>query len=156
VEAGYDALPLKVEVEPVVEFLADDEASVNAAVDAAHPCKVTILKCTHRARDFHSGAGTIGEACIRVRLSPLDDSNDKQLSVWGTDKQVRSLRIREARAVQVNAYPPKPKTNVDLYTSYVYGDSSVDVTLVLQTSITKSGETPDLHVELFLALPQKI
>ena len=56
---------------------------------------------------------------------------------------------------QLNAYPPKPKANVDLFTSYVYGDEGVTVTLIIKTSEMARGEVvPYLHVELFMAPPQ--
>jgi len=55
---------------------------------------------------------------------------------------------------QLNSYPPKPKSNVDLFTSYVYGDEGVTVTLVVKTcAMLRSGEIPNLHVELFMAPP---
>lgn len=94
-------LPIDVEVEPVVEFRADDLASVSYAHDAARACKVTIVECKHTARGFCSGAGMIGEATIRVNVSPLDGSSSatkQQLQVWGRDKGVKGLRIKEARA----------------------------------------------------------
>ena len=56
---------------------------------------------------------------------------------------------------QLNAYPPKPKANVDLFTSYVYGDEGVTVTLIIKTSEMARGEVvPILQVELFMAPPQ--
>lgn len=56
---------------------------------------------------------------------------------------------------QLNAYPPKPKANVDLFTSYVYGDEGVTVTLVIKTcEMARGDHVPDLHVELFMAPPQ--
>ena len=56
---------------------------------------------------------------------------------------------------QLNAYPPKPKANVDLFTSYVYGDEGVTVTLIIKTCEMARGEVvPYLHVELFMAPPQ--
>lgn len=90
-------LPINVEVEPVVEFRADDCASVRYAHHAARACKVTIETCKHIVRDFGLGAGMIGEATIRVRLSPLDCVNQK-IQIWGRDKEVQSLHIKEARA----------------------------------------------------------
>ena len=59
------------------------------------------------------------------------------------------------RSCQLNAYPPKPKANVDLYTSYVYGDAGVTVTMVIKTCVTGSSTVaPNLHIELFMAPPQ--
>jgi hypothetical protein len=57
-------------------------------------------------------------------------------------------------SVQLNAYPPKPKVNVDLYKSTAYGDPGVLITLIVKTSSTLHNEIPNMHVELFLALNQ--
>lgn len=60
-----------------------------------------------------------------------------------------------SHSVQLNAYPPTPKANVDLYTSYIYGDAGVTVTMVIKTCVTRSSsEAPNLHIELFMAPPQ--
>jgi hypothetical protein len=91
-------LPLVVGVEPVVEFRADDLASISYAHHAARACKVTIVKCQHVARDFGLGAGMIGEATICVHVSPLEGSSGNPKSqVWGQDMEVKCLHIKEAR-----------------------------------------------------------
>jgi hypothetical protein len=57
------------------------------------------------------------------------------------------------RSVQLNAFPPKPRAFLDLYTSSYHGDPSVTVTLVIKTSVTDGGpETaPNLHIEMFVS-----
>lgn len=94
---GSSKLPISVEVEPVVEFRAHDFASVKNARAAARACKVTIEKCTHCALEF-PGAGICGEATIQVRVTPLDGTNPNEIQVWGLDKDVQGLCIKEARA----------------------------------------------------------
>jgi hypothetical protein len=98
-QGGGDSLPLRAEVEPVVEFLADDLASRTSAAAASRACTVTIEKVTHSVREFSAGAGMIGEAMIRVKLMPLGEENDKKLQVWRSENtEVDSLCIKEARA----------------------------------------------------------
>ena len=64
------------------------------------------------------------------------------------------LLASHGNRTQLNAYPPKPQSNVDLFTSYVYGDEAVTVTLVIKTyEMLRGDETPNLNVELFLAPP---
>jgi len=52
--------------------------------------------------------------------------------------------------VQQNAFPPKPRSHVDLYTSAVYGDPSAMARLAIQTYTTKTGEPPRLCVEVYV------
>ena len=60
-------------------------------------------------------------------------------------------------STQLNAYPPKPKANVDLFTSYIYGDEGVTVTLIIKTCEMAHGvDVPDLHVELIMAPSQNM
>lgn len=153
---GSDRLPLELKVEPCVEFIANDQQSLSAAKDAAILCDVSVESCSHRIREMHSTSGVIGEVTLRARISPRDKITCSKRRVWGGDSHVPSLCIREARATQQNAFPPKPTTNVDLYTSYEYGDASVCVTLFLQTYLTKTGEAPDLRIELLLAPPRLV
>lgn len=55
-------------------------------------------------------------------------------------------------SVQLNAFPPKPRAFVDLYTSSVYGDPGATVTVLIKTSVTeKDTSIPHLHVELFVS-----
>jgi len=91
-------LPIQVEVEPVVEFRAHDLASVRAARAAARACTVVIEKCSHEARAVNTGAGMIGEATIRVHVRPTTTRSGEQLQVWGSDRAVQSLCVKEARA----------------------------------------------------------
>jgi hypothetical protein len=54
-------------------------------------------------------------------------------------------------SVQPNAYPPKPKASMDLYTSSIHGEASITLTILVQTSVTRYEETPHLHIELLMA-----
>lgn len=88
-----------VELEPIVEFRAHDAPSVNyARAAAATPVSVSIESCKHVKRTFGLGSGKIGQATITVRLEPLDDEAANGPQVWGLDKPVPALQIKEARA----------------------------------------------------------
>ena len=95
-----------------------------------------------------------------MHVTPLHDDKKQPVSTparaaWSESQFQKKLVIREARAVQVNAYPPKPKANVDLYTSHLYGDAGITVTMIVKTSVMENNmtavEIPKLHIELFLA-----
>jgi hypothetical protein len=129
---GVKYLPLEVEVEPVMTYQTED--LLNGVDPQFRMWKTEIESCTQ----------TMSKATIRVRLSPVEGSN-----LCGEDSDL--LNIKEARAIQLNSYPPKPRFNVDLYTSSVFGETAICVTLVVRTHATKSGETPKLQVELVLS-----
>ena len=57
---------------------------------------------------------------------------------------------------QLNAFPPKPAANIDLYTSHIHGDSGVTVTSTFKTCTTANNEKPILHIELCMAPPQVV
>jgi hypothetical protein len=87
------ALPLTVEVEPVVEFYSDSLLNEKGATSSFRPCSLKIEKLSHTPCEFSAGAGTSGMARITIRLSPLESLEAEYL---GQDVQV--LGIREARA----------------------------------------------------------
>ena len=53
-------------------------------------------------------------------------------------------------SVQVNAFPPSPKSSVDLYVSSNHDDSDATITLRFPTFKTLNGEVPDIRVELVM------
>lgn len=53
-------------------------------------------------------------------------------------------------SVQPNAYPPRPKASVDIYTSSTHGEASITLTILVKTSVTRYEETPHLHIELLM------
>lgn len=124
---GQRRLAIDLDVEPVVEFRADDQLSAQYAHQAARACSIEILECKHfvtRGRQYHSlppqqsrmllgGDSADGEATIRLLVSPLTggignrsmnivgtdgDNTNKKRQVWGCDDIVKSLHIQEARA----------------------------------------------------------
>jgi hypothetical protein len=99
---GAKKLPISLDIEPVVEFRAEDRVSVTFAHLSARACQVTIVDCKHVARKFDASAGVWGEATIRVLIAPLDcaalEASDGKRHVWGCDSVVKSLQVKEARA----------------------------------------------------------
>jgi hypothetical protein len=95
-EGVKSQFPIVFEVEPVVEFRAYDTSSIQNARAATRVCNIRIEKVAHEQRRFCSGAGWIGEAMIRLRVSPC--TSCANIRVWGFDKDVPSLWIKEARA----------------------------------------------------------
>jgi hypothetical protein len=57
---------------------------------------------------------------------------------------------------QLNSFPAKPATNIDLYTSHCQGEPGVTVTFTFKTCQTADDEIPILHIELCMAPPQVV
>jgi len=53
-------------------------------------------------------------------------------------------------SVQVNAFPPSPKSAVDLYVSSNHGDSDTTITLRFPTYKTLDNSVPEVLVELVM------
>jgi hypothetical protein len=83
---------LVVEVEPIVEFRADDRTSVDYASRAAKACVVTIIKCKHVSCNIGTGAGVIGEGTMQIHVSPI--GRNKMVDHYG---KALSLEIKEVR-----------------------------------------------------------
>jgi hypothetical protein len=143
-----DSLPLSLEVEPVLSFRTGRLLSGEAKNQAVGTYSVTIEQCKHRPEGFAGGNGALGVASVRVRVATTNESNPG-VRVWG-EEEVEKLKLKAARAVQTNAYPPKPRAFLDLYTSSEYGDSGITVTMIIKTCVTEGGDPPNLHVELFV------
>jgi hypothetical protein len=89
--------PLNVEVEPVFEFHANDLINDRNVIGSFQACRVEVEKVRHKALDFTSGSGTVGECMICVRVSPLS-RNSQMVPIWGEEPEVDQLVIKEARA----------------------------------------------------------
>lgn len=90
------ALPLEVDVKPIIEFTAD-ELIEQSSPDADAFC-VTIVKCTHEKREYGTRDGIIGEATVKVYIVPLADKQKKKEAVWGLHDDVEKVQVREVRA----------------------------------------------------------
>jgi len=148
-EFNHDQLPLKLKVTAIAEVVANEV--VLGSVGSYQPCIVGIKKCNHESRSFCAPeTGIVGDCSLTVRLAPLGAMKQKK-TTWGVDKEVGYLCVKEVRTVQVNAFPPKPKTAVDLYTSCTHGDRDTTITLRFSTSKTLlTDEIPEVHVELVM------
>jgi hypothetical protein len=51
---------------------------------------------------------------------------------------------------QQNAYPTKFRINFDMYTSTVYGESGVTLTMALETCQTMDGKVPKVKIDLVI------
>jgi hypothetical protein len=89
-------LPLDLEVEPVISYMADDLASGSKPVEFRQ-CSVEVLDCRHRPSEFTEGAGGLGVAYVRIRVSPLyDGSASSPIRIWG-EEEVEKLTVKEVR-----------------------------------------------------------
>lgn len=147
-----DSLPLSIQVEPVITFTGEELIAGKKGSESFRRCGVVIEKCAHKEKIFSEGAGSIGVVDLRVRVWPLDEGCPKP-RIWGEEETSR-LYVTEARVVQHNAFPPKPRSHVDLYTSTVYGDPASTARLAIQTYVTENNEPPQLSVELYVASSQ--
>jgi len=100
-DGDSDALPLKLRVEPVVSYRAEDLTSGKSSGESAPPfrrCAVEIEKCAHRSKEFAEGAGTIGVAQVRIKVTPLDErsSRNRHPRIWGEEEADR-LCVTDAR-----------------------------------------------------------
>lgn len=90
--------PLTLEVEPVVAFPADDLRAGERKL-AIRACRVEVLECRHRPSQFAEGAGGLGVAFVRIRVSPVDDGAAAKSPprIWG-EQEVEKLVVKEVRA----------------------------------------------------------
>lgn len=147
-EASKTTMPVSVHVEPFFVFSA--EALLNGIENPENlsVCHVTFEECKHTSLDFSRGAGKLGKCIVKVRLDPIEcsSSDDSVLS-----SLPRRIVVDEARVIQRNAYPPKPRASVDVYVSTYEEELGITVTMIIDTYTTRDNEEPRLHVDLCLA-----
>jgi hypothetical protein len=88
-------LPLNLEVEPVITYMAEDLLTDGKDL-AFRRCSLEVLDCRHRPSEFTEGAGGLGVAFVRIQLSPLDDES-YPLRIW-KENEVEKLIVKEVRA----------------------------------------------------------
>jgi hypothetical protein len=90
-------LPLKLEIRAIQEVQAKDVFEGKSLTFRA--CKIHIERCVYEASTLHAGTGTVGDAIVVVRVSPLDERKGQSgNNVWETDKEeVWKQLIKEAR-----------------------------------------------------------
>lgn len=141
-----DSLPIELEVTPIIEFTADDLLRPSGREAEAYA--VRVVSCSHEKREHGTRDGITGEALVQVHIEPLTESKTKKQAVWGIHKDVDPVCVAEVRATQQNAYPTKFRINFDMYTSTVYGQSGVTLTLALETCQTMDGTVPKVKIDL--------
>lgn len=140
------SLPLELEVSPIIEYTADELIRGPRRQAEAYSVKVT--RCSHEKREYGARDGIMGEAMVKVHIEPLVESKTKKEVVWGIHNDVEPVRVKEVRATQQNAYPTKFRINFDMYTSTVYGQRGVTLTLALETCQTMDGKVPKVKIDL--------
>lgn len=144
-----EKMPIKVRVRAIAEIHAKDINSNSIPKYTA--CRIHVEEVKHDERSLFSLAGDVGEAAIKIRISPLGDDQKKK-PTWGEDEDVGFVRVKEARIVQKNAYPPLPKRTVDLYTSSHHGSSDTTVMLRFKTHrVLEAGDdVAEVDIELVM------
>jgi hypothetical protein len=147
------SLPLNLQVYAIQEVPAVDMITKNKRV-SYRACKLTVERCVHEVGTFRAGAGSVGDVLLTVKVSPMEEAKDDSIETtqnWENDVlEERRPVVKEARTVQVNAFPPSPKSSVDLYVSSNHDDSDATITLRFPTFKTLNGEVPDIRVELVM------
>merc|ERR1712176_1657536 len=124
----------------IAEVYAKDISA--GSIPSYRACRLQIKELTTSSDITASYAGVIGNALTKIIVSPLGENQEKK---------VESLRIRECRVFQENAFPPLPTRAVDLFVSTVEGTS--DITIMLKSKIHRMlhDQTPELRIELVMA-----
>jgi len=133
-------IPLKVKARVIAEVYAKD---INAgSIPSYRACRLQIKELTTNSDITASSTGVIGNALTKIVVSPLKEKREQK---------VESLRIRECRVFQENAFPPLPTSAVDLFVSTKEGTS--DITIMLNSKIHRMlhDQVPELRIELVMA-----
>jgi hypothetical protein len=93
-----DTLPLSVYVDPIVYIREAEMLNRNDAIKSHKGCQVKIDYVSHKKVANTASSAVIGEAIIRVQISPNIDFQEKRLAVWGKDEDCQKMRVVEARA----------------------------------------------------------
>eukprot|EP00543_Licmophora_paradoxa_P004430 CAMPEP_0202443878 /NCGR_PEP_ID=MMETSP1360-20130828/3042_1 /ASSEMBLY_ACC=CAM_ASM_000848 /TAXON_ID=515479 /ORGANISM="Licmophora paradoxa, Strain CCMP2313" /LENGTH=345 /DNA_ID=CAMNT_0049059697 /DNA_START=48 /DNA_END=1085 /DNA_ORIENTATION=+ len=140
----------------IAEVLAKDMNVNGAQLPHYRACTVSVEGARYE-RMITAVNGNTGEVFLKLRISPVGrppsgNKIKKGKKVWGFDERVTAVSFREARAVQLNAFPPHPKANVDIFTSVMHG--SYDTTVTMRCNTNKSLQAdaiPEIAIDLVLA-----
>jgi hypothetical protein len=95
---SQEAFPLTVYAEPIIFASAADMLAENNPIDSYTACSVKVEYCSHRSLAYSLESHLIGEATIKVYVTPGPLSRSKKMPVWGRDTDVNKMRVVEARA----------------------------------------------------------
>lgn len=90
-----EKMPIKVRARAIAEVQAKDIDC--GSVPKYQACRIHVEECKHEERTMFSMAGTVGEALIKIRISPLLDNAEQTQATWGEDDDVGLIRVQEAR-----------------------------------------------------------
>ena len=97
-----DTLPLSVYVDPTIYIREAEILNRNDAIKSHKGCQVKIDFVSHKKVTNSASSAVIGEAIVRVQISPHRDDNSrgtkKKLAIWGKDEDCAKMRVVEARA----------------------------------------------------------
>jgi hypothetical protein len=88
-----DYMPIKVRARAIAEIYAKD---MPGSIPQYNACLVRIEDVKHDNSNAALLAGTVGEALIKIRISPVGDAQNKK-ATWGEDEDVGFVRVIEAR-----------------------------------------------------------
>lgn len=96
-----------------------------------------IHRCVHVARQYSD----VGDMTLLLSLSSIGNFGDSKLGH-------EPLRVKMARAIQMNAAPPRIDTALDLFTSSAEGNEELTIFVRFQTRPGLDDEYPKIVVEL--------
>jgi hypothetical protein len=145
---------IRVSVDPVTEIRAVDLLSGAISPESNHPYIVTITRCKLRTLDFPTNSERAGEAHISLKLTPFERFDNGMQGEWEKSTRCQCDEthsiLQEARVCQTNSVFPRQAISADMFTSCVFGESSLDVRLVVNTFRTEQGEAPCLQITLVM------
>lgn len=92
----HDSLPLELTVEPILSFGADELLSGSVRDRTIGMYDIEIVECKHSPQGFAAGAGALGVAFVKVRVSKRNETC-KGIRVWG-EEDIDVLKLKAARA----------------------------------------------------------
>jgi hypothetical protein len=98
-QASSESLPLKVNIVPFLFAKASDVMETRGLIHQYKACDVNVDYCAHKKLFSSSGSGVVGEALVRVHVTPKSDIKvGKKGCAWSKGGDVGKLRLVEVRA----------------------------------------------------------
>jgi hypothetical protein len=91
--------PLFVTVEPLIMYPAEDLLNVCKKLPKPRICYVEVEQCKHSPLESAEGAGVVGTAYVKVRLTPLHGNTEHSSDdhSWASQLDLETIIIKEAR-----------------------------------------------------------
>jgi hypothetical protein len=98
-QASSESFPLKVNIVPFLFAKASDAVETRGLIHQYKACDVKVDYCAHKKLFSSSGSGVVGEALVRVSVTPKSDIKvAKKGCAWSKGGDVGKLRLIEVRA----------------------------------------------------------